>query len=131
MGSAEGVGRAIISYMSPEQASSKGIDVRSDIFGVGILIHEMLTGDTPFPGNSRFEVMMNLMTKELNLESFPPSIPKALKKILLRCLEKKPSSRYASMIELKKDIVELAKLEKINLEKEELATFLKSFNNSL
>ncbi len=127
MGSAEGVGRAIISYMSPEQASSKGIDARSDIFGVGILLHEFLTGDTPFPGDSRFEVMVNLMTKELKVETLSSKLL-PVQNILLRCLEKKPSERYSSMIELKADLIALMKREKVESEKKDLELFLKTFN---
>jgi len=127
MGSVEGVGRAIISYMSPEQASSKGIDVRSDIFGVGILLHELLTGDTPFPGDSRFEVMVNLMTKEMKTEAFSPKLL-PVQNILLGCLEKKPSDRYSSMIALKMDLIDLMKKEGIEFEKKDLEVFLKTFN---
>ena len=89
-------------YMSPEQASggSKDVDRRSDVYAMGIILYELLTGTTPFKG-STLEVCRQ------HLESEPPSprkingqIPRDLETICLQCLEKEPDRRYQTAQEL-------------------------------
>ena len=83
------------SYMSPEQASGKKIDNRSDIFSVGVILYEMLTGDLPFKGKTVYNVL-----KQITDEPHPPikslndTIPDALADIVERALIKEPTKRY-------------------------------------
>ena len=88
-------------YMSPEQIRSKPVDPRSDVYSLGIVMYEMLTGTPPFDGTNMPEIA------RLHLSASPPSIsavranlPEGLERIVLRCLEKLPEDRFASMDEL-------------------------------
>jgi hypothetical protein len=88
-------------YMSPEQVRSKPVDARSDIYSLGIVIYEMLAGHPPFDGANMPEIARQ------HLNSPPPSLadvrtdlPAGLEKVVMRCLEKLPEDRFASMDEL-------------------------------
>ena len=90
-------------YMSPEQAYGKILDARSDIYALGVLMYEALTGRVPFEGDKPMEVLV----KHINNPPTPPTaivpdleIPIALEKAVLRCLEKKPDDRPQSTREL-------------------------------
>jgi eukaryotic-like serine/threonine-protein kinase len=89
-------------YMSPEQAEGRRLDGRSDIFGFGAVLYEMVTGRKAFSGDSRLSVL----AKILNEEPAPPSrftaaVPPELEKTILRCLRKDPARRYQTMADLK------------------------------
>jgi serine/threonine protein kinase len=88
-------------YMSPEQIRSKPVDARSDIYSLGIVMYEMLTGHTPFDGNNMPEIARQ------HLQATPPpmtdartTMPPGLDALVLRCLEKDPDDRFESMEEL-------------------------------
>jgi tetratricopeptide (TPR) repeat protein len=92
-------------YLSPEQATSGAVDGRSDLFALGTLLYEAITGRTPFAGNSFIEIAANV----LHVEPPPPSrynsmVPRELNFITLKCLAKKPSKRYQSSKELVADL---------------------------
>ncbi|MCL4378562.1 MAG: protein kinase [Actinobacteria bacterium] len=92
-------------YISPEQAQGKVLDWRTDIYSLGIVMYEMLTSDVPFRGGSSIDISI----KHINEEPSPPSrfidnIPPDLEKIIMKCLEKNPSARYANLKELKYDL---------------------------
>ena len=81
-------------YMSPEQARGKVVDSRSDIFSVGIMLYEMLAGQSPFPGNTQAEVFAALLERE------PARLAdEALDFVVRRALAKEPGDRYQSMDE--------------------------------
>ncbi|MBA3394402.1 MAG: serine/threonine protein kinase [Deltaproteobacteria bacterium] len=86
-------------YMSPEACESKrGIDHRTDVYALGILLFQMLTGRLPFDGETMGEVLVKQVTQ---LPPAPralnPSIPPAVEQILLRCLAKSPDNRFQNM----------------------------------
>jgi serine/threonine protein kinase len=88
-------------YMSPEQIRSKPVDARSDIYSLGIVMYEMLTGHTPFDGNNMPEIAKQ------HLQADPPPMtdartrmPPGLEEMVMRCLEKDPDDRFESMEEL-------------------------------
>jgi len=97
-------------YMSPEQVEGKDVDRRSDIYSLGIILYEMLTGRVPFEGNTAFAVGMKHKgeiprgPREIN-----PQIPESLSRIVLKCLEKSREKRYQTADDLRS---ELEKIEK-------------------
>lgn len=81
-------------YMAPEQITGNAADHRSDIFALGVILHEMFSGTRAFRGDSMIEVLnANLKSDPAPL---PSSVPSALQRITLRCLEKEPSNRFQS-----------------------------------
>ena len=91
-----------VSYMSPEQAEGKPVDARSDIFSLGTLLYELLTGRKPFQAGSHLATLSAILREEPK----PPSqlargIPKELDRILERCLRKDPERRLQSAADLK------------------------------
>jgi serine/threonine protein kinase/Tfp pilus assembly protein PilF len=97
-------------YMSPEQAEAKETDPRSDIYSLGIVLYEMLTGQLPFEGDTPLSIAMKHKgeipkdPKELN-----PQIPDHLNNLILKCLEKEKEERFQSAEDL---IAELDSLER-------------------
>jgi len=111
VGNVTGDGQIVgtVSYMSPEQVEGKLLDGRSDIFSLGIVFYEMLTGGRPFAGES------NASTISAILRDTPPlvtevrdTLPHHLGRIVRRCLAKDPDRRYQSPVDLRNDLQELA-----------------------
>jgi serine/threonine protein kinase/tetratricopeptide (TPR) repeat protein len=92
-------------YMSPEQVKGVPLDQRSDIYSLGIMLYEMLTGALPFTGSSAYEVMIQRTTRTPRPASdHNPKIPQYLLKILDKCLQPQPDLRYASTAEILRDL---------------------------
>src|SRR5438067_680577 len=88
-------------YMSPEQALGKPLDHRSDIFSLGVVLYEVLAGHRPFVGETMTETMMHIiMTEPQPIGSIVPSVPRGLREIISRCLQKHPDRRFGSAGEL-------------------------------
>ena len=97
-------------YLSPEQAVGGAVDGRSDVFALGTLLYEAITGRTPFAGGSFIEIAANV----LHVEPTPPTkinsqIPRELEFATLKALAKKPHKRYQSAKELIADLAEVKK----------------------
>ena len=89
-------------YMSPEQVRSiSPVDRRSDIYSIGMTFYEMLTGNVPFEDSSDYAIRTAIVKGDI---PFPHKAPRALAKIVMKCIEKDPISRYQSVDELKDDI---------------------------
>ena len=99
-----GILKGKIAYMSPEQAMGKKVDKRTDIFSVGILLYEMLTGTKLFTGESQFEVLKKIRTTRITEESLPESIPDQLKPIVVKALAYEPDDRYLTAGDMQIDL---------------------------
>lgn len=92
-------------YMSPEQVQGGTVDRRSDIFSLGVVLHEMLAGTPPFSGDSAASVMYNIVNQPSAKPSAAnPDVPEMLDNIVERCLAKKTAERYQTAAELEHDL---------------------------
>lgn len=88
-------------YMSPEQFDTPRVDARSDVYSLGVLMYEMLTGALPFKGDSPVSVAISHRTeKPVDVRSLRPDVPVWLSRIVATCLEKERSRRFGSAEEL-------------------------------
>ncbi len=93
------------SYMSPEQVKGRPVDGRSDIFSLGVMFYEMLTGEKPFPGQSVTTVIYKIVNEDpIPPRQLNPSIHPGLNDIVMRALAKEPEERYQSCRELQEDL---------------------------
>ena len=93
------------SYMSPEQVKGKVVDGRSDIFSLGVLLYEMVTGEKPFPGQNITTVIYKIVNEEpVAPRELDPSIHPGLNAIILKALAKEPSQRYQHCRDLIEDL---------------------------
>ena len=101
----EGMLVGTLGYMSPEQAEGKSVDHRTDIFALGVVFYELLTGQLPFRGDSPAGVVSSILKdrprplSEVNLE-----IPRDLARIVKRCLEKDTARRFQSALDLRNEL---------------------------
>ena len=92
-------------YISPEQAKGEVLDHRTDIYSLGIVMYEMLTGDIPFRGGGSIDISLkHINEKPLKPSELIKNIPDKLEKIVMHCLEKDPSARYPGLRELISDL---------------------------
>src|SRR5437763_2466577 len=93
------------SYMSPEQVKGRAVDGRSDIFSLGVMLYEMLTGEKPFPGQN----INTTTSKIINEQTGPPrqlapAIHPGISAVVMRALEKEPEQRYQNCREMLEDL---------------------------
>jgi serine/threonine protein kinase/tetratricopeptide (TPR) repeat protein len=97
-------------YMSPEQLRGERPDGRSDLFSLGIVLYEALTGSHPFPGATTTEIVGNILHRPFEpLIHRAPDVPPDLVRIVVRLLEKSPQARYASAREAQQDLASAAR----------------------
>ena len=90
-----------VSYMSPEQAKGLSIDPRSDLFSLGVVLHEMLSGRHPFKRTSSAETVSAILRDEPpDLATLERSVPGAVEQLVSRCLEKRPEDRFQTASDL-------------------------------
>jgi len=95
-------------YMSPEQAEGKPVDVRSDLFSLGVMLYEMATGQRPFTGDTSISIISSIVKDTPSpITTLNPSLPHDLERIVRRALAKDPERRYQNAKDLRNDLEEL------------------------
>jgi serine/threonine-protein kinase len=112
-------------YLSPEQARGSGVDQRSDLYSLGIVLYELLTAEVPFNGDTPVEIAM----KHLSQTPEPPSakrpdLPREIDLLVTRALAKDPDDRYQSAEEMDADLERVARGAAVSAETEESATMI-------
>ncbi len=101
----EGAALGTVSYMSPEQAMGKDVDVRTDVFSFGVVLYEMLTHAAPFSGDSDVDILYEILHHEPRpIAELNPDVPADLQFIVSRCTAKDPAARYSSAIRVRDDL---------------------------
>src|SRR6266446_6873406 len=97
-----------VTYMSPEQARGLGVDFRSDIFSLGIVLYEMLAGAVPFPGETTSDVLVSILEREpIPLRHYSSEVPIELEWMIKKALAKDRDQRYQTIKELQIDLKRL------------------------
>ncbi len=97
-------------YMSPEQVSGRALDHRTDIFSLGVVLHEMATGQRPFAGASSAELISSIMRDSAaSVTDLRPDLPADLARIIRRCLEKDPRYRLQTARDVSNEFRDLAR----------------------
>lgn len=94
-----------VHYLSPEQANGGASTIKCDIYALGILMYELLTGKVPFKGDNAVEIAIKHMKEPIpSVRKFNPDIPQSIENIILRACAKNPKNRYDSVREMLDDI---------------------------
>ena len=104
-----------VHYLPPEQASGKGCTIKSDIYSMGIIFYELLSGSLPFRGDNAVEIALKHMKEPLpNLRDENPSIPQSIVNIIKRSTAKNPKNRYDTAREMHEDLLTALDDERMN-----------------
>lgn len=105
-----------LAYMAPEQGMEGKCDARSDLYSLGIVLYEMLTGDPPFDAETPLAILMKHVNDPLPLpRKVDPSIPRPLERVILKTLAKRPQQRYQTALEMAQALEHAARRARIDL----------------
>ncbi len=123
--------RGKFAYMSPEQASHGRVDARSDLFSLGVVLYELLTGVNPFRAASTFETLRRVQAAEVPpVELLRPDLPPALVEIVQTSLQKDPAARFADAGRMYETLLAFLYRESLRFGSHELASFMSSLRHS-
>ena len=121
-----GIIKGKLAYMSPEQALGQSLDARADIFALGLLFHEMLTGRRVFRFENEIEAIREIPQRDIEpLTSIIKQIPAALNRIVMKCLAKDREARYQSTAEVYADLMVFRKKAQISYDANDLSIFMR------
>ena len=104
-----------VHYLPPEQASGKGATVKSDIYSMGIMLFELLTGNLPFKGENAVEIAFKQIKDDIpSVREINPSIPQSVENIVLKATAKNPKNRYNNAKEMHDDLATCMNEDRIN-----------------
>ena len=104
-----------VHYLPPEQASGKGATIKSDIYSLGILMYELLTGTVPFKGDNAVEIALKHMKDKIpSITKQNPAIPQSVENILLKATAKNPRNRYDNVKDMYNDFLACLNEEHLN-----------------
>jgi Tol biopolymer transport system component/predicted Ser/Thr protein kinase len=92
-------------YMSPEQARGRAVDRRTDIWSFGVVLYECLTGASPFVGETVSDSIGAILHKQLDFDRLPPQTPRALRRVLERCVVRDKQHRYRDIGDVRLDLL--------------------------
>jgi len=102
-----------VHYLPPEQANGTGTTIKSDIYSLGIVMFELLTGKVPFKGENAVEIAIKQMKDPIpSVRDYKEEIPQSIENIILKATAKNPKNRYDSVLEMQEDIKNALKEEK-------------------
>jgi serine/threonine protein kinase/tetratricopeptide (TPR) repeat protein len=105
----EGTTVGTVAYMSPEQAKGEAVDQRTDIWSLGVVLYEMLSGVLPFKGDHEQTLIHSILQQEPErLTKFRKDLPQGLENLVFKALSKKPAARYQTMDEILGDLKAIA-----------------------
>jgi Tol biopolymer transport system component len=93
-------------YMSPEQARGRAVDKRTDIWGFGCVLYEMLTGRVAFAGETASDTIAHVLERDPSMERLPAALPPAMRRLVAHCLAKDPSERLRDIADARLEIVD-------------------------
>lgn len=104
-----------VHYLPPEQASGKGSTIKSDIYSMGIIFYELLTGSLPFKGDNAVEIALKHMRDPLpSVKDDNPSIPQSIENVILKATAKNPKNRYDDARSMHEDLLTALDDDRIN-----------------
>ena len=106
MATAAGVILGTAAYMSPEQARGRPVDKRTDVWSFGVLLHELLTGDNPFRGETVADSVGAILHRDPDPAQLPPGTPPAVRRVLRRCLARKRGQRLHDIADARIELEE-------------------------
>ena len=107
-----------VHYLPPEQANGKSSTIKSDIYSLGILMYELITGSVPFKGDNAVEIALKHLKEKIpSIRRQNPTIPQSVENIVLRATAKNPKNRYDSVKDMNRDLKECLNEDKKNEKK--------------